>query len=343
MEQQVIKGQLHTGSSEGTLSLLLGDAALSEKEIAILCRRKKHGLERGLTSNEIMTYLYLKLHAYNGWYRYFQHADLTEHLGISDRDIYYVLSALQKARLISVHGDKYSHFKDIHIYHRGVKKKTRFLSLNRTYFREGEKDYEKFNSLSAGPKSMMLYILFREKLRPDAHGNSIEMNVGDISRYMGLKKSTVISYIKQVNEVWPDFLHIQKSCFGSAKEEILAAMADKRRRYGAICSKTIHKTSSTIENGAQGFWRNFDLWLKTHGIEERCNVARLLYDERTHGTDIERMKRNRELFFTILYAALKNGTGIYDIYKVFYRSVMRTGFFDEETVAALTVFYPVTE
>lgn len=334
--------QLHIVPDDNLVSFLLGESSLSEKEIDIICKRKIRGTLNGLTSNEISTYLYLKQHSCNGWYRGMRHSDLIEHLGISDRDIYHVLRSLEDARLIKVHGAQYSHYRDIRIYHTGVKKKTRFLSLNRTYFREGEEDYRKFLSLRAGTKSLLIYILFKEKLKYDAHENIIELNVKQIARYMGVKKTTVIEYIKELNETWPDFLIIQKSCYGTSMSEQLAAILDKRNRYGAISSKAEKRQLTLVQNNSPGFWRYFDNWLTTHHIKERCITFRHMYDPYTHGSDEERILMNRQRFFEIVYTAAINGVSAYDIYKVFYRAIQEHGFFDEDVTFYMTLLIPDT-
>lgn len=320
-------------------SLLLGDAALTEKEINIICKRKGRS-NRGMSSNEILAYLYLKQHSSNGWYRFFRHSDFVDALDISDRDVYHVLTSLENLRLIKVHGKKYSHYRDIRIYHIGVKPKTRFLSLNRTYFRSGEDDYIKFKELSAGAKSMLIYILYKEKFKPDAHGNAIELIVKEIAHFMGLKKATVIEYIKEINEQWENFLVIQNACYGTTGPARLAALLDRRRRYGAISSKFDNKTSTSLVNNSAGFWRSFDLWLKSHGIKERSIRERLLYDSSTHGTLEERITRNRELFYNIIYSCLVKGISTFDIFKTFYQMVHETGYFDENVTFGMARLIP---
>lgn len=329
-----------SGSNEKLISYMLGDASLSEKEIDIICKRKGRNKAGGLSSNEIMAYLYLKMHSCNGWYRFFAHSDFTQKLGISDRDIYHVLSALEQAKLIKVHGKKYSHFRDIHIFHVGTKKKARFLSLNRTYFRMGTEDYKKFSALSSGTKSMLLYLFYKENFRPDANGNIIEANVDSIARYMGLKKPTVINYIKEVMEVWPDLLIVQKTCYGNSLREKLSALTDRRIHYGAVISKEDSKFFTLLDNNSPGFWRYFDLWLKTHGIKERCIKARVLYDSSTHGTDEERMERNRTMLFNIIYAAASKGVSSYEIFKRFFQLVREKGFFDEDVTFYMSSLIP---
>lgn len=319
------------------ISFLMGDASLTEKEIEILCKRKGNKISGGLSSNEIMAYLYLKLYSCNGWYRLFSHSDFIDKLGISDRDIYYILQELERVGLIKVHGEKYSHFRDIRIYHVGIKKKTRFLSLNRTYFRAGHEDYVKFGSLTAGAKSMMLYLLFMENFKPDDNNNVIEINVIKIAKYMGLKKPTIIKYIKEVNEVWPGFLIVQKQCYGASIEERLAALKDKRRRYGAVISKAEQKRFTVLENNSPGFWRYFDIWLDIHGIKERSVLAR--YDTETD-TELDRIIKNRELLFRIINAAAHKGVSSFDILKKFNQLVSIRGFFDEEVTFYLSSVVP---
>ena len=339
---QVPIKNLHTESlsKENLTSFLLGDNALTEKEIDILCKRKSKNSSHGLSSNEIMVYLYLKMHSSNGWCRFVTHEELVSSLDISERDIYHVLPALEEAKLIRCHGKKYSHCKDIRIYHTGVKKRTRFLSLNRTYFREGEKDYDKFTSLRAGTKSLLLYILFKEKFKEDVNGNVIELDIKHIAKYMRVKKSTVIEYIKELNTVWKDFLIIYKTSPLHTTEEKISAMNDKRVRYGSISSKSEKSQITKLQNESSGFWRNFDLWLSLNNIKERTCQPRLLYDASTHGSNEDKIKRNRERFFELLYLLATKGVSAFDMYKKFVRLIRETGYFDESTTTYMTQLLP---
>lgn len=324
--------------NQRVISFMMGDAALTRGEISILCKRKSKDGSRGLTSNEIMSYLYLKLYSCNGWYRFFVYSDLSDYLGISKRDVYYILQTLERVKLIKVHGKKHSHFKKIHIFHKGVERKTRFLSLNRTYFRKGEDDYAKFSSLSAGPKSMLLYLLYMENSKPDINENAIGINVSNIVKFMGVSRQTAIRYIKEVNEVWPGFLVVGKCSYGSVNEKRLEEMADKRIRYVSLSSRFIFKRDTSLENISCGFWRYFDLFLKSHGISERTIGGR--FSKGAFKNSGERMKNNRDEFFRVIYSAFTKNEhiSVFSLFKTFMTLVDAYGGFDENVVNGLYMF-----
>ena len=190
-----------------TINIIMGSAYLTEGEIKILCSRKISSLNKGLSTNEILAYLFFKLHALDGKVKLFRYDELTQYVGISKRDVYYVLEKLRRVGLIGIEDKPFSHVRTVYIRHYSRKGPSgRFLSLNRTFFQNGYEDYKDFKKLSAGAKSTFIYLLFREKFRinnegavvPKDYGNSIEVTMNDILRITKVKKETVIQYIKDI-------------------------------------------------------------------------------------------------------------------------------------------------
>ena len=287
--------------SSDVVSQLMGEAYLNQSEIKILSSRNISALGgRGLTSNEILTYLFIKLHSHNGFVKYFRTGELVEYAGISRRDVYYVLNSLKKAGLIYIKGRERSIYKDIGIYHKGTGGK-KFLSLNRSFFvpvGRGE-EIKEFRKLSAGAKSCFIYLLGQEKfykdesgnVGPKTKGNSIAVTFDQIVKDLHVKKDTAIRYIKEINEKIyaedtdqhkTDFFKIKKAIYGNIKDERVALLQDKRTIYGAVTSDAKQRWDTTTENKASGFWRMFNMWLDCHGLswkgkfsldEEKCVVV----------------------------------------------------------------------
>ena len=260
------------------IQLMMGSSYLSDGEIKILSNRKIASLgKRGLSSNEIMVYLYFKLVSFGGVVKYLWNTEVCSELGISPRDVYHVITALNKVGLIGVEGGRCRHSKVIRIRHYTNKSPSRFLSLNRTFFHKGEDDYEAFKSLSAGAKSTLIFVLAREKFRinefghvvPKTYGNSIEVSVPDIVKALGVQRDTVIQYIKEINEKFHDFFKVVKALNGTLNDRRLAVMQDKRIKYGGIISNAARRGLSTVDNKSCGFWRMFDKWLTCHGFDTK--------------------------------------------------------------------------
>ncbi len=316
-------------NNEEVIALLMGSAYLSDGEVKILCNRKITSLNRGLSSNEIMAYLYLKLHSQGGIVRSLSHAEICDNLDISPRDVYHVLGTLNKVGLLGIEGKPGMHYRNIRIRHYSEKTPSRFLSLNRTFFHQGEDDHESFKKLSAGAKSAMIYLLSREKFwknngksGPKTYGNSIEVSTQDIVKALGVQRDTVILYIRELNDAFHDFFNIVHALTGTLNDRRLALIQDRRIKYGGVTSNAARRWLSTIDNKALGFWRLFDQWLTCHGYrKELVPVSTVPFTE--HG-DIfitladdpaQRLNQIRSVTFTNIIRLLQEGVKASKIYK----------------------------
>ncbi len=325
--------------NEDIIATLMGSAYLSAGEVKILSSRKISSLGRGLSSNEIMVYLYIKLYSHDGKLKSLSHGELCDYTGISPRDIYHVLKSLNKVGLIGIKGNPRCHSKTITLRHYSLRPSGRFLSLNRTFFHRGNEDYESFKSLSAGAKSMLIYVLSKEKFRkneygevvPKSYGNSIEVSVPDIVNSLGVQRDTVILYIREINEKFHDFFNVVKALYGTLNDRRLAVMQDKRIKYGGIISNAARRSFSTVENKAFGFWRLFDQWLTCHGY----NKAPVSLRDASKGdgkiflslsSDPEQREvKIRSGLFNSVIRLLKEGVGLSAIYKDTVRLISSVG------------------
>ncbi len=330
----------------------MGTAYLSEGEIKILCSRKIGSLKRGLTSNEILAYLFFKLHSMGGIVQYFSYSELSQYAGISLRDVYHIIERLRKAGLISIDGKEYGHSKTVRIIH--YKKEGpqgRFLSLNRTFFQEGEEDYESFKKLRAGAKSTLLYLLFREKFRKNergettskSFGNSIEVTMSDIVKITKVQKDTAILYIKDINEKLHGLFNVVRALDGTVTDRRIAYMQDKRIIYGGVTSSAARRALSTTENKAYGFWRRFDMWMMCHGFsidlianENAVRKPGEFFASRISSQE-ERTRSVRDNFFNTVLSLLKEGVNWKKIYNEAYRLISAGGGLHEVVPAYMYV------
>lgn len=325
--------------------LLLGVAAVSRKNVKYLIRRKwkYHGIQKhGLNSCAINVYLYLCLHADSkGHIQNFNRLELVEKKLCSDRATYDTLKELEECGLIRIHGKMFQHFKNIELLNYQIGSKERFLNLNHSFFVPGYDDYERFKSLSVGPKCLLLHVLYYEEHQEDRAGNSYEVYVEKLARQLGVQKQTVIRYIKQINDTFLRTVLLAKESVESSGEirpflYITPSKYDKRLKYDRLLIPADDLRITKIKNQAFGFWRKFDDWMATHSFKERAIRSCKLSDDTTHSTDDVLIKENRKNFFNTIYHYLFDiCIPIKDIYKVVLNRISEKGFLDELSISAI--------
>lgn len=325
--------------------LLLGIAAVSRKNVKYLTRRKwiYHGIQkRGLNSCAIDAYLYLCLQADgNGHISNFNRLELVDNKICSDRTTYDTLKELEECGLIKIHGKMFQHFKSIQLFNYEIKSKERFLNLNRSFFVPGYEDYEKFKSLSVGPKCLLLHVLYHEARQEDRAGNSYEVYVAKLARQLGVQKQTVIRYIKQINDTFLRSVIISKESAEASGEirpllSITSAAYDKRLKYDKLYFSADDLRITQIKNQALGFWRKFEYWMQTHSFKERVIRSCRLYDVTTHPSDAVLMQENRKNFFnTIYHYLIEICLPVKDIYKVVLHHISEKGYLDELSISSI--------
>ena len=332
------------GQNSEIIALLMGSAYLTDGEVKILCNRKISSIQRGLSSNEIMTYLYLKLHSQGGIVRSLSHAEICDSLDISPRDVYHVLGTLNRVGLIGIEGKPGLHYKNIRIRHYSGKAPSRFLSLNRTFFHDGEDDYASFKKLSAGAKSAMIYLLSREKFwknnlgqaAPKSYGNSIEVSMVDIVKSLGVQRDTAILYLRELNDAFHDFFNVVHALNGTLNDRRLALIQDKRVKYGGVVSNAARRWLSTLDNKALGFWRLFDQWLTCHGYSRVpiSSANTLRRDEHIYlpisQNPVQRNKDIRSMTFTNIIRLLQEGISSSAIYRNVVKLISSAGGLSDE-------------
>lgn len=333
-------GELSKSDMRG---LLLGLSAISRKNIRFLTKRKwKHNgiLKKGLTGCAINAYIHLCTIATGaGIVEDFCHEDFTKNHICSDRAVYDILSLLEENGLIKISGKKYSHFRRIILTNAHIGSKERFLSLNRTFFHPGEQDYEIFKSLSVGPKSLLLYILYSEQQKADTNGYTYTGKISQLASYMGVKKSTVIQYIKQINEAFsrtiiePEY-DVEDNF---VPLQVQGASYDHRIHYDILNLPVIVKRSTMTQNKSFGFWRSFEKWLKKHQFKERTIRGRNLTDPSTYGSSEELISINRKNFHNTLYLAIIECSVKADLaYRIVLNSIRKSGYIDEISIAEIS-------
>lgn len=325
--------------------LLLGVAAVSRKNVKYLTRRKwiYQGVQRrGLNSCAIDAYLYLCLQADgNGHISNFNRLELVEKRICSDRTTYDTLKELEECGLIKINGKMFQHFKSIQLLNYQIRSKERFLNLNRSFFVPGYDDYERFKSLSVGPKCLLLHVLYHEERQEDRAGNSYEVYVARLARQLGVQKQTVIRYIKQINETFLRTVIVSKESVEASGEirslfSITSSTYDKRLKYDKLYFSADDLRITQIKNQALGFWRKFDYWMETHSFKERVIRSCRLYDESTHPADDVLLKENRKNFFnTIYHYLIEICLPVKDIYKVVLHHISEKGYLDELSISAI--------
>lgn len=329
--------------------LLLGLSAVSRKNIRFLTKRKwKHNgiFHKGITSQAIDAYIRLcSIATADGWVHDFSHEDFTS-IGIcSDRSVYNLLSLLSEQGLIKVYGKKYSHFRDIKLLNTEVKGKERFLSLNRTFFQpdnqvssfasEQVNDYETFRSLSVGPKCLLLYILYMEEQTADSFHFTYTGKITQLASYMGVKKSTVIHYIKQINDAFKrPLIHMETE--PDEPVAISSSPYDNRVKYDMISLPSTWKRLTTAQNRSYGFWREFERWMKKHSFKEVSSRPSNLFDPESQLSSSEKLQLNRKHLHNTLYHALvEDGLDAGLVYKTLLKCIREHGYLDEIVVARL--------
>lgn len=325
--------------------LLLGVASVSRKNIKYLTRRKwtYHGVhKRGLNSCAIDAYLYLCLQADgNGHISNFNRMELVENKLCSDRTTYDTLKELEECGLIKVHGKLFQHFKHIQLLNYQVKPKERFLNLNRSFFLPGYDDYERFKSLSVGPKCLLLHILYYEERQEDRAGNSYEVYVAKLARQLGVQKQTVIRYIKQINDTFLRTVIVSKESVEASGEirpflSIASSTYDKRLKYDKLYFSADDLRITQIKNQSLGFWRKFNNWMEAHSFKERAIRSCNIYDETSHPADYVLLQENRNNFFnTIYHYLIEISLPVKDIYKVVLNRISEKGYLDELSISSI--------
>lgn len=325
--------------------LLLGVAAVSRKNVKYLTRRKwkYHGIQKhGLNSCAINVYLYLCLQADGkGHIQNFNRLELVEKKLCSDRATYDTLRELEECGLIRIHGKMFQHFKNIELLNYQIGSKERFLNLNHSFFVPGYDDYERFKSLSVGPKCLLLHVLYYEEHQEDRAGNSYEVYVEKLARQLGVQKQTVIRYIKQINETFLRTVILAKESVESSGEirpffYVTSSKYDKRLKYDKLFIPADDLRITKIKNQALGFWRKFEDWMKTHSFKERAIRSCKLYDDTTHSADDVLIQENRKNFFNTIYHYLFDiSIPVKDIYKVVLDRISEKGYLDELSISAI--------
>lgn len=332
---------ISNGDTKDLMPFLYGNAAVSMHNIAKLTKRKLRldgKMVRGFSSETINVYLYLCLHANHlGQINHFSHEDLLSNGLCSDRAVYDILNTLETHGLIKVTGDNYSHYRTILLQNYQIGKKERFLNLNMTFFRayDGSSDYEHFLALSAGPKSLLLYVLYKFNQQEDSNGNVFEIDVSEFAKYMRVKKPTINRYIRQVNETFGRMVITIYRYRDLTSGRSRFSQYDNRFRYRAVAVSKQEKSFTSIANASLGFWRDFALWLAKHNFRERTIRARQLYDPSSHLTEKQLLQRNRNMFFDALVKLFSLNKNLKDIYETVYKCIKSTGYFDESVTYEL--------